>query len=250
LRRANIICRGTCPWHQSRAAARTPRRFHRAASHEVLVPSALTGRDALSGAAGLRTIPLRRFFALLRARASADPRSLGVALAVFRLADASAVKLDARTIRRLLFAQFYAAWTRRLNVLASRHRLLADRAGISRGNRLDRAHVRPVASSATAWSFAVRARSFTSAFVHVAFRYRARTIAAWPGRAILPSVLARRRSWGSSALRRFAPAAGWPPVFRRPGPRAHSSNSLDPIDFRRADFAALAYETCVRNMRA
>lgn len=31
------------------------------ASHEVCSPSAHTGRDALSGAAGLRTIPLRRF---------------------------------------------------------------------------------------------------------------------------------------------------------------------------------------------
>lgn len=48
----------------------------------------LPTRDALSVAAVLRTIPLRRFLDRLPTRASADRSEADVALAVFRLANA------------------------------------------------------------------------------------------------------------------------------------------------------------------
>jgi hypothetical protein len=43
----------------------------------------------------------------------------------------------------------------------------------------------------------------------VAFRYPCDRSVAWPDDAGLPSFAVRRRSWGSSTLRRFAPADGW-----------------------------------------
>jgi hypothetical protein len=60
------------------------------ASHEVLSPSALAGRVALSGAAGHQTIPLRRF---VRPPALCGLTIAFYALAVFRIAEAAAAML-------------------------------------------------------------------------------------------------------------------------------------------------------------
>lgn len=60
------------------------------ASHEVLSPSALAGRVALCRAAGLCTIPLRRFVRAARALRTHGPR---FALAVFRMTESAAAML-------------------------------------------------------------------------------------------------------------------------------------------------------------
>jgi hypothetical protein len=76
-----------------RAVTRPPRRIHRAASPEVSSPSALTGRDALSGAASLRTIPLRR------CSLSNDPRVRGPSLRLTPPLRSSAVRMHCGAAR-------------------------------------------------------------------------------------------------------------------------------------------------------
>jgi hypothetical protein len=63
------------------------------ASHEVLSPSALAGRVALRGAAGLRTIPLRRFM-----RPPALLRTLGSHARPCGLSHCGACRGDARVM--------------------------------------------------------------------------------------------------------------------------------------------------------
>lgn len=76
-----------------RAVTRPPRRFHRATSPEVLSPSARTGRNALSGAASLRTLPLRR------CSLSNDPRAGGPSLRLTSPLRFSAVRMQCGAAR-------------------------------------------------------------------------------------------------------------------------------------------------------
>jgi hypothetical protein len=69
---------------------------------------------------------------------------------------------------------------------------------------------------------AVRAESCTDAISPRGVPLPGTSDSSRPGRTIGPSLIVRRRSWGSS-LRRFAPAYGCPHISVRPGPHAFSS---------------------------
>jgi len=189
-------------------------------------------RDALSGAASLRTIPLRRCSLRLNPRVRV-PLSRCVALAVFRCANG---------MRKCLTCG-----------------RKADRDCTGVGPMLCSSHPRRRRSSAQATTGVPGAlalarrsahqalpqhhsrsgpRSFTVAFDRAAFRYR-RHEPSRPGRRrkSFPLCTSTGGAHGVHALRRFAPACGWSSISGRPGPRAISSMPSDPIDFRRADLS-------------
>jgi hypothetical protein len=57
-----------------------------------------------------------------------------------------------------------------------------------------------------------------------------------PGRTIGPSLIVRRRSWGSDPSQVYS-RIGWARISAIPGPRVVRATSLHPINFRRADRA-------------
>jgi len=191
---------------------RPMRQIHRATSLEVLSPSALTGRDALSGAASLRTIPLRR------CSPPSDPRVRGPPLDQRRPCglppcECNAVLLDVRTVCGLRFARALRCSSTASSAIV--------RASIGRRIRFDRAHERSVTSSATALRIRrlepghAPSRSFGAVF-----RYRA-IEPSRPGRAMGLSLLtspggAHGVQYPSQACSRD----GWLLISEPPGPRA------------------------------
>jgi len=85
-----------------RAVLSVARQARTGASREVHSPTALTGHAALSGAAGLRTIPLRRWPRERPGRSGVPiSRCTGLALAVLRSAREAASAMVGRRPRRL-----------------------------------------------------------------------------------------------------------------------------------------------------
>jgi hypothetical protein len=165
------------------------------------------------GAAGLRTIPLRRFRQPWPALGPGPPfgaRPCGFPpCRTDAMVLAGGGRLRGERSGRIRRPRFGIAARRRLDGLLLTPRSPAtDRAGATGETGFATLTTDPTTSSAAASILPPGPGHRADAVLRAAFRYRRHGLSR-PDQASGPSlVLARRRSWGSS-LRRFDPSAGW-----------------------------------------
>jgi hypothetical protein len=178
----------------------------------------LPARDALSVAAVLRTIPLRRF------PSSLDPRVRGPLESRrrpcgFSLCECDAVKLDdGRRLRfRTPFAPHKCGGNVHTDVLTTSHGHLCSQTR----RRIRLSVTRTCDPFIKRHRFAHspnRAGHASSLSLGTMFRYRRRLIAAWPGDWSFPLARPAALLGFCGTLRRFAPAHGWRIISDRAGP--------------------------------
>jgi hypothetical protein len=225
-----------CSAEPRRTVARRAAPFDRAPLLRFLPLQRLLARDALSAAAVLWTIPLRR---LIFATRPARPRTFRVPTSPLRF---FAVRMRCGEARwrtcRWRFRKVHSHRVKAAGNPAShvRQRLTIVPASASRRIR----HVVTLRNdpSIKRHRFADspnRAGHASPSSLGAMFRYRPRLIAAWPSDWSFP-LIARRRSWGSVApFAGLLPHPGGGSFLIGPGPPACSSKRRAPIDFRRVD---------------